>query len=157
MFTDLPPPKMVHSLRRDVGVLIPALNEESTIAKIILQARRFADTVIVCDDGSKDLTGEIAKVLGAEVIRHNHNLGYGAALNSLFRRAIQLGIRIAVTIDGDGQHNPDWIPRLVEPILSGDVDIVMGSRFSNNGDIEIPRLRRAGVRTINRLTRLISH
>src|SRR2546425_10445649 len=99
-----------------VATLIPAFNEERDIASVILSARRFSDIVIVCDDGSKDMTCEIARALGAEVIRHDHNRGYGATLLSLFTRAKELGVDIVVTIDGDGQHDSSSMSLLIEPI-----------------------------------------
>jgi len=76
---------------------IPAYNEELTIAKVVLRARRHVDRVIVCDDGSSDMTAEIAEACGAEVIRHERNMGKGAAMQSLFRRAREVGADIMVT------------------------------------------------------------
>lgn len=80
---------------------IPAYNEEATIAKVIIQAQKYADKIIVCDDGSSDLTGLIAERLGADVIRHERNLGKGAALRSLFKKAKELKAGIIVTLDAD--------------------------------------------------------
>ena len=137
-----------------VVVAIPAYNEEKTIAKVILQTQRCVDKVVVCDDGSKDMTAEIAEKLGAEVIRHERNMGYGAAIQSLFRRARELNADVMVTLDADGQHDPSEIPVLVEPVLEGKADIVVGSRFL--GDLEkrdnVPRYRRLGIKAITRLT-----
>jgi len=82
-----------------VVACIPAYNEERTIAKVVLLAQKHVDKVIVCDDGSSDLTGEIAKSLGAELIRHEGNLSEGAALRTLFSRAIRLCPDAAVTLD----------------------------------------------------------
>ena len=93
-----------------VVVGIPAFNEEKTIAKGVLQVRKYVDWVVVCDDGSTDMTAEIAERLGADVVRHEKNLGYGVTLKSLFRRAQELGADLMVTLDGDGQHNPAEIP-----------------------------------------------
>ena len=107
---------------------IPAFNEEKTIAKVVLLTQKHVDKVVVCDDGSTDMTGEIAERLGAEVIRHERRLGYGAAIQSLFRRARELGADVMVTLDADLQHNPD-IPVLVKPLWEGGADIVVGSRF----------------------------
>ncbi len=136
-----------------VVVGIPAFNEENTIAKVILGAQKYADLVVVCDDGSSDLTGEIAKRLGAEVVRHERNSGYGAAVQSLFKRARALNTDILVTLDGDGQHNPDEIPRLIEPIVSGAVDVVVGSRFVDaRGTEDMPKYRQFGVKAITFLT-----
>ncbi len=109
--------------------LIPAYMEEGKIAPVILKAQKHVDRVIVCDDGSTDNTAEVAKRLGAIVIRHEENRGYGAALKTLFWEALKLDAEVAVTLDADGQHDPDAIPSLIEPILRGEADLVIGSRF----------------------------
>jgi glycosyltransferase involved in cell wall biosynthesis len=132
---------------------IPAYNEEKTIAKVVLESQRFADKVVVCDDGSSDLTGAIAERLGADVVWHERNMGYGAAIQSLFKRARELGADVLVTLDGDGQHDPNEIPKLVEPILQGEADIVVGSRLVDERlRAVMPWYRRAGVKFITRLT-----
>jgi len=131
---------------------IPAFNEEGNIAKVVLQARKHADLVVVCDDGSSDMTGEIAESLGAVVVRHEKNLGYGAALQSLFRQAKKLNADVLVTVDGDGQHDASEVPNIVRPIVDGSADIVIGSRFvSESGAQSMPFYRRVGVRLITRL------
>ncbi|MBO3842745.1 MAG: glycosyltransferase family 2 protein [Candidatus Brockarchaeota archaeon] len=131
---------------------MPAYNEERTIASVVVKAMRHVDKVIVCDDGSTDLTGEIAGKLGAEVVRHERNMGYGSALHSLFEEAEEDGADIMVTLDADGQHNPDDIPRVIEPILRGEADIVIGSRFLGESGEQIPRYREVGVKAITKLT-----
>jgi len=131
---------------------IPAFNEERNIARVVLEAGRYVDRVIVCDDGSMDMTGEIAEALGTLVIRHERNLGKGASLRSLFREARRLGADVVVTIDGDGQHKADEIPRLIDPILRGEADIVNGSRFL--WETEMPTYRRIGNKILNFLTNL---
>ena len=78
---------------------------------------KYIDRVVVCDNGSTDLTGEIAGGLGAVVVRHERNRGYGAALRSSFQEVLRLGSDIVVTLDGDGQHDPGEIPRLVESLV----------------------------------------
>jgi glycosyltransferase involved in cell wall biosynthesis len=83
---------------------IPAYNEEKTIAKVIIKTQKYVDKVIVCDDGSKDMTSEIAERLGAIVIKHERNMGKGEALRNLFKKAIELNADIVITLDGDGQH-----------------------------------------------------
>ncbi len=83
---------------------IPAYNEEKTIAKVVMLTEKFVDRVIVCDDGSTDMTGDIAERVGAKVVRHERNEGYGAALKSAFLEAIGLEPRVVVSLDGDGQH-----------------------------------------------------
>ena len=136
-----------------VVVGIPAFNEEKTIARVVLQAQKCSDKVVVCDDGSSDLTGDIAQGLGADVVRHERNLGYGAAIQSLFKRAGELDADVFVTLDGDGQHDPSEIPRVVKPVVDGVADIVVGSRFVNEGPAYAMRwYRRAGVKLITRLT-----
>jgi len=130
---------------------IPAYNEEKTIAKVILKARKYVDKVIVCDDGSTDMTAEIAKALGAEVIRHERNMGYGAAIGSLFWKAREEGADIMITLDADGQHDPNDIPRLIKPIIEGEADIVIGSRFLTE-KAEIPTYRKIGIKIINWIT-----
>ncbi|MDI6846765.1 MAG: glycosyltransferase family 2 protein [Candidatus Bathyarchaeia archaeon] len=137
-----------------VVVGIPAFNEEKTIAKVVLKAQKYADKVVVCDDGSKDLTAEIAERLGAEVIRHDTNLGYGAAIQSLFRRARELNADVMVTLDADGQHDPREIPALLKPVLKDEADVAAGSRFlDKERRIEdMPLYRRLGVKAITRLT-----
>lgn len=136
---------------------VPALNAEKTIAKIVIKSMRHVDRVIVCDDGSRDMTGEIAERLGAEVIRHEWNMGYGAALASLFRRAREIGPDAMVTLDADMQHNPENIPRLVKPILDGEADIVIGSRFLGEGDKEMPKGRMFGIKAITKLANAASY
>lgn len=110
-------------------VCIPARDEEKTIATVIVKSKRHADKIVVCDDGSEDMTGEVAKALGAEVIRVSSSGGYGAALALLFERANQIAPDVMVTLDADGQHNPDDIPTLTKPILDQQADVVIGSRF----------------------------
>jgi len=136
-----------------VVVGIPAFNEEKTIARVIVQSEEFADAVIVCDDGSTDFTTRIARGLGAEVIRHESNMGYGAAIQSLFKRAKETKADVFVTLDADDQHEPSEIPRVIEPILKGKADVVIGSRFSgSNTNSTIAWYRRAGIRFLTKLT-----
>jgi glycosyltransferase involved in cell wall biosynthesis len=136
-----------------VVVGMPAFNEEHTIARVILGAQKFAGKVVVCDDGSTDYTAEIAKHLGADVIRHEKNFGYGAALRSLFKRARELKADVLVTLDGDGQHDPAQIPILVKPIEEGIAEVVLGSRFKDkNGTAEMPAYRQLGVKVITKLS-----
>ena len=137
---------------------IPALDEERTIAKVVINAMKYVDKVIVVDDGSSDMTGEIAERLGAEVIRHERNLGYGASLASLFKRACEISPDIMVTLDADSQHDPNEIPRLVEPILKEEADIVVGSRFLAGEDkAEMPKYRKTGIKAITKLAKAASY
>ena len=135
-----------------VAVGIPAFNEEHSIAKMVLEAQKYSDIVIVCDDGSTDMTAQIAERLGAEVIRHNGNCGYGAAIKSLFYRAIELGVDVLVTIDGDGQHDASEIPQVIAPIVEGKADVAIGSRFiDSNGTSEMPFYRQIGAKIITKM------
>jgi len=139
-------------VRPKVVACIPAYNEERSIAKVILLAKKYADEIIVCDDGSTDMTSEIARALGAIVIKHPRNMGYGAALISLFRKALELKADVIITLDADGQHNPEEIPRLIQPILKGEADIVVGSRFIKECSNRIPFYRRLGIKLITRIS-----
>lgn len=130
---------------------IPAYNEEKTIARVILFAQKCVDVVVVCDDGSDDLTAEIAQRLGATVIRHTKNMGYGAAVQALFEKARALNAEILLTLDADGQHDPREMPRLIQPIVEGKADIVVGSRFLNKAH-GMPLYRRIGVKVLTKMT-----
>ncbi|MCK4482382.1 glycosyltransferase family 2 protein [Candidatus Bathyarchaeota archaeon] len=135
-----------------VVVGIPAYNEEKTIAKVVLQAQKYADKVVVCDDGSTDCTAEIAERLGADVVRHECNQGYGAAIQCLFKRARELGADVLVTLDADGQHVPSEIPNVVKPIIDGVADVVIGSRLVDKRlAYTMPWYRRAGVKFITKI------
>jgi glycosyltransferase involved in cell wall biosynthesis len=109
-----------------------------------LRASQYADQVVVLDDGSTDKTAEVARFAGARVLVHDVNLGKGAALRDLFQYATQAGFDIIVIIDGDGQHNPDDIPKLVGPLLRDEADIVNGSRYLSGQAGSTPRYRRFG-------------
>lgn len=115
--------------RTGIVVVIPAYNEERFIGSVVLKARQYADTVIVVDDGSADDTGAIAEAAGAIVLRHEQNRGKGAALNSGFRKARELKAEAVALLDGDGQHRPDDIPKMIRPVLEEQVDMVIGSRY----------------------------
>jgi len=135
-----------------VVACIPAFNEERSIAGVVVQARKYVDRVVVCDDGSVDLTGAIAEGLGAVVIRHERKMGKGAALNSSFRYVRDLKPDVVVVLDADGQHDPSEIPRLVEPIVGGAADMVVGSRYVGGSRVDAPFYRRVGLRLINALS-----
>jgi glycosyltransferase involved in cell wall biosynthesis len=139
-----------------VVVGIPALNEERTIAKVVVRARKYADKVVVVDDGSTDDTGIIAQGLGAYVVKHERNLGYGAALRSCFGAARESNADVLIVLDADGQHSPDMIPQIVRPIANSEADIVVGSRISENNKSDMPPYRVAGLRLLNRATNAIT-
>jgi len=135
-----------------VVACIPAYNEEKTISKIVLQTRKYVNKVLVCDDGSTDMTSEIARELGAVVIVHEKNLGKGAALRSLFNEARKMGADALVTLDADAQHAPSEIPTLLQPILGQEADVVVGCRSMPSESA--PAHRKLGNRVLNYFTRL---
>ena len=135
-----------------IVVGIPAYNEEKNIARIIVKLQKAADKIIVCNDGSTDLTGVIAEKMGAIVVNHTKNLGYGAAIRSIFLKVAEFDSDIVVTFDGDGQHRVEDIQAVLEPIIKNEADIVIGSRFINNNDKNIPKYRKAGIKTITSIT-----
>jgi glycosyltransferase involved in cell wall biosynthesis len=139
-------------------VCIPAFNEAKNIAEIIMKSKKYADAIVVYDDGSTDDTYEVANSAGATVIRNPENNGYGVAIRSLFQAAKQEEADIMVTLDSDGQHNPDEIPQLIEPLLKQRFDMVIGSRFLNsNNKQKVPRYRSFGIKTITKLTQAASY
>lgn len=147
----------VNKLQPRVIVGVPAFNEEKTIASVVLGAQKHADIVLVCDDGSKDFTAEIAERLGAVVIRHDNNQGYGAALQSLFKRAKDLNADVLVTLDSDGQHDPCEIPKIIEPLINGNADVVLGSRFIDaTGISSMPIYRKLGIKVITLLSNSVA-
>ena len=131
---------------------IPAFNEEKNIAAIITKLADITDTIIVCNDGSSDLTSDIAEKMGAFVINHEKNLGYGAAIRSIFLKAKELDGDILVTFDADGQHRIEDIEKVTKPIIDQEVDLVIGSRFLDESEKEVPRYRKVGINVITKIT-----
>lgn len=123
---------------------IPAYNEEIGIGSVIARARQHVDEVLVIDDGSADCTFKVAELMGATVLRHEKNAGKGAALRTAFKWAMDKKVDILVTLDADGQHNPDEIPRLLQPILWKEADMVNGARFLKGHCLSVPKYRRLG-------------
>ena len=138
----------------NVTIGIPAFNEEKNIAGIISKLKKYADTIIVCDDGSTDLTGKISEELGTIVITHEKNKGYGASINSLFLKAKELETNVFVTFDADGQHRVEDIPIVTEPIINNKAEIVIGSRFLDTKSEEMPNYRKVGIKLITKVTNL---
>ena len=130
---------------------IPAFNEEKNVGSMIVELLKFVDIVIVCNDGSNDNTGMIAKKMGAIVVNHERNLGYGAGIKSLFLKARELGVDVLVTLDADGQHRPEDVLTVLEPIKKHETDIVIGSRFLDQNQQQIPSYRKAGIKIITKL------
>ncbi|MBN1889981.1 MAG: glycosyltransferase family 2 protein [Thermoflexales bacterium] len=139
-----------------VAVIIPAHNEERFIGSVVLRARQHGIAVIVVDDGSSDETAEIARLAGAIVVRHERNLGKGIALNTGFDKARELGADAVVVLDGDGQHQPGQIPAIAAPVLAGQADLVVGSRYLERRNGDVPTHRAWGHWVFTRLTNLLS-
>ncbi len=125
---------------------IPAYNEDNSIAEVVTKSLPHVDRVIVCDDGSTDNTAKVAREAGATVITQT-NQGYGAAISSLFDYARKENAQIMVTLDGDGQHNPNQIPLLIDAILTHNVDVAIGSRFLDN-TTKTSGYRKTGIKII---------
>ena len=130
---------------------IPAYNEEKNIASIIMKLKKITDHVIVCNDGSTDMTEEISKELNVIVINHSKNMGYGSAIRSIFLKAKELQADILVTFDADGQHRVVDIQSVTQPIIDDKADIVIGSRFLENKS-DMPEYRKFGIKIITKIT-----
>ena len=141
--------KNLNILKITIG--IPAYNEEKNIASIITKLKKITDSIIVCDDGSSDMTSDISKNLGAIVITHKKNMGYGVAINSIFQKAKELNIDLLVTFDADGQHRVEDIEKVVEPIKNNTADLVIGSRFLDKKS-NVPNYRKIGIKVITKIT-----
>jgi UDP-N-acetylglucosamine---dolichyl-phosphate N-acetylglucosaminyltransferase len=115
-------------------IVIPAFNEARTIAEVVQGAAKFADRVIVVDDGSPDETGKLAKEAGALVVRHAVNRGVGAAIGTGIEAAVRLGADAVVTMDADGQHRAEDAGRVFDRLAKGDVEFVMGSRLKKGDE-----------------------
>ena len=134
-----------------IAIGLPAFNEAKNIASIITQLKKKYKLIIVCDDGSSDFTSVIAKEMGAIVIKHKKNLGYGAAIRSLFLKARELDCDILITFDSDGQHKISDIDRVIQPIKDKQANIVIGSRFLGNIEGDVPTYRKLGIKAITNL------
>ena len=140
-----------HQKAHEVIAVIPALNEEVAIGSVVLGALVYVDHVIVVDDGSSDKTAQMAELAGAQVIRMPKNKGKAKALMVGIREAERLKCRVAVTIDGDGQHRAEDIAAVVQPVLKGEADLVIGSRFMGEQK-DIPTHRVMGQKVLNTLS-----
>ena len=138
-------------------VLLPAFNEAAHIEEVIAGVYRAASgaNVVVVDDGSNDGTGDRARSAGATVVRMPTNMGYGVALQAGYKYAMREGAEYVVQLDADGQHDPIAIPRLVERVARGDIDLCIGSRFLEGESYAIPTTRRAGMILFRRIASMV--
>ena len=133
--------------------IVPALNEEQTVGRVIDEIRAFDPgfDIVVVDDGSTDRTAGVAADCGAHVLRLPFNLGIGGAMQTGFRFAFEQAYDIAVQIDGDGQHDPSQLPKILGPVLAGDADLSVGSRFTGEGAYRSSFVRRIGIKIFARI------
>jgi glycosyltransferase involved in cell wall biosynthesis len=136
------------SLRRIA--IVPAFNEEGNIGRVVDELRAFDPgfDVVVVSDGSVDGTAAVARAHGAHVVRLPFNLGIGGAVQTGFRYAWENGYELAVRCDGDGQHDPAELPKVLAPVLAGEADIVVGSRFTGSAGYRSSATRRIGIRLL---------
>jgi glycosyltransferase involved in cell wall biosynthesis len=133
--------------------IVPALNEEETVGRVIGEIQEFDPgfDIVVVDDGSTDRTAGIAADRGAHVVRLPFNLGIGGAMQTGFRFAFEHGYDVAVQIDGDGQHDPSQLHAILGPVLAGEADLCVGSRFTGEGEYRSSFTRRIGIKIFARV------
>jgi glycosyltransferase involved in cell wall biosynthesis len=128
--------------------IVPAYNEGEMVGRVVREIDRHAPDfdVVVVDDGSTDATAAEAEAEGAVVLRHPYNLGIGGAMQSGYKYALRHGYDVAIQVDGDGQHKPEYIPEMLDALRtrSDEADMVYGSRFRGNPGYKVPLGRRAG-------------
>lgn len=134
-----------------IVAVLPCYNEQDTLGQIIYGVKKYVDMLLVVDDGSHDNTAAIAEQAGAKVLRHRNNIGKGAALQTAFNYIRTIDCFACVILDGDGQHRPDEVPVVLKPVLEGQADIVIGSRFINEAH-KIPLHRKFGQIILNYIT-----
>lgn len=134
-----------------ITIGLPTFNEEKNIGNIVNELKKKYESIIVCDDGSTDSTYEILEDLDVEIIKHEKNMGYGAAINSIFKKSQEIGSDILVTFDADGQHKIEDIETVIAPIIDGKSDISIGSRFLDSKN-NVPGYRKVGIKIITHVT-----
>lgn len=136
---------MAENNGESVVAIIPAYNEEDTIKEVIIQTRKYVEEVIVIDDSSTDATKSIARKYADKVITHQRNLGVGGAVATGYEAAIHDGYDIVIQIDGDGQHDPAYIPKMIDKMKQKGADMVIGSRWLNDSYRNYSFVRRMGI------------
>jgi glycosyltransferase involved in cell wall biosynthesis len=139
--------------------ILPAFNEERNIGRVLaeLAALDSGLEVVVVSDGSTDRTAAVAAAGGAHVVELPFNLGIGGAVQTGFRYAWEHGFELAVRLDGDGQHDPGQLRAVVAPVVAGEADLAIGSRFLTVGGYRSSAARRVGIRVLARVVSWIAH
>ncbi len=137
--------------------IIPAHNESSMIGEVVRNSCKYVSEVVVVDDCSTDDTARIARKEGAKVIKHIYNTGVGGALRTGYRYCLNSNCDLVVQLDSDGQHDPAYIPVIVNHLINGESDIVTGSRFLNESHKEYSVVRRAGIRFFSGVVKAVGH
>lgn len=139
-------------------VIIPAYNEESNIGKVldeIINMNLDVD-ILVIDDGSADRTKYIAKQKNVEVLSHPYNMGYGAALQTGFKYAVESNYKYVIQFDADGQHYPEYIKEMIEELERDSYDIIIGSRFIENKEYKTSNLKMIVIKLMRMLIKLFT-
>ncbi len=137
-------------------LIIPAFNERDNIRSLLLSLREQGLEALVVNDGSSDDTAEVCASIGANIVSLPCNLGIGGAVQTGYKYAYTHGYDIAIQFDGDGQHRAEFVPTLIAPLLAGQADLSIGSRYIEKEGFQSTFLRRAGIRYFSRLIRMIS-
>ena len=142
---------------KDRCIIIPSYNEEKNIVSVICDIRKYHDgDIVVIDDGSQDITSSLAREAGAFVIRHPFNMGYGVALQTGYKYAVEKNYDILLQIDGDGQHSAKFIPELFSQVESSDCDVAIGSRFLGESQYRAGFLKSIGIKLFRKIILLIT-
>jgi glycosyltransferase involved in cell wall biosynthesis len=144
-------------MNKRIAVIIPAYNEEKTVGEVVRGVKALGQgfDVVVINDSSRDKTAQSAEAAGATVIELPYNLGIGGAVQTGFKYGVLSGYDGCVQVDGDGQHPPEQITKLVEPLFANDCDIVIGSRFIGQTTYRVPFMRALGIRIISIFLRVV--
>jgi len=145
--------KSVMKNKQKILVIIPAYHEEGSVGKVVEEVKQYlprADALVV-NDGSSDHTSEKAEASGAIVLNLPFNLGIGGAMQAGYQYAHEKGYDIAIQVDGDGQHNPKEIPKLLQTLVEREVDMVIGSRFIGDSKFKSSMMRRVGISIFSRV------
>lgn len=145
-------------MNKRIAVIIPAYNEEETVGEVVQGVKALGQDfdVVVINDRSRDSTAQSAEAAGARVIELPYNLGIGGAVQTGFKYGVMNGYDGCVQVDGDGQHPPAEIMRLIEPLFTEGYDIVIGSRFMGQRIYRVPFLRSTGIRIISIFLRIVT-